>query len=171
MTLTSLQRYLQRHVGMWAWLPAGLYGGASGGMAAAWLLWGLPELIISGLCLIGKIMVIGLVGLVVCVMGCLFVITGQRLYKAIRYLVQPPMVAMYEPQEPIPEFELFANPGCGLSLMVPILLISGALSLPWFWLGPTQVDVVPLLVATFLGLPVGLLIARREVTGGEASST
>lgn len=165
MTLSRLRRARQRHVAVWTWLPAGLYGGAAGGMAGAWLLWGLPALVAAGLCMPGKVVVVGLVGLVVAVMGSFFVITAQRIYRAVRYLVQPPVVTMYEPPEPIPEFELFTNPGCGLSVMVPMLLISGALSLPWFWLGLTQVDAVPLLVSVLLGLPVGLLIARREVEG------
>lgn len=165
MTLSRLRRALRRHAKVWTWLPAGLFGGAAGGMAAAWLLWGLPELWITALCLTGKVGAVGLVGGVVCVMGSLFVITGQRIYRAVRYLVQPPVVTMYEPPEPIPESELFTNPGCGLLVMVPILLLSGVLSLPWFWLGPTQVDAGPLLVSTLLGLPVGLFVARREVAG------
>jgi hypothetical protein len=35
-------------------------------------------------------------------------------------------------------------------------------SVPWFWFGPRQVPVVRLLLSGVVGLPLGLVIARRE---------
>jgi hypothetical protein len=144
-------------------LPAGVYGGIAGGFAAAWLLWGAPRLLSQALCLLVKVPLTLLVLAFVATFGCTLVLMTQTLIRGLRYLYRPPM-SMYEPMEPIPELQLveWPNPGCGLLLLVPIILLSALLSLPWFWFGPRQVPVGRLLLSAVVGLPVGLAIARLE---------
>jgi len=147
------------------WLPAGLLGGSSGALAVGWLLWGPPRLLNSSLCFVvtGPLAVLAL--LFVSSMGISFVILLQRLIKAVRQYTRPLSVSMYEPTEPIIEMEVVAwpHPGCGLLIYIPLILLSGGASLPWFWFGVRHTPVVPLLLLLVIGVPVGIWIAKREV--------
>jgi hypothetical protein len=59
--------------------------------------------------------------------------------------------------------ELFQNPGCGLALMVPIILMSAGLTFPWFWLALRQVSIGRVLIVVAVGVPIGLYVAHREM--------
>jgi len=146
------------------WLPAGLLGGSSGALAVGWLLWGPPSLLTSSLCFVitGPLAILAF--LLVCSLGVSFVILLQRSIKAIRQTVRPLSVSMYEPVDPIIEMEVVAwpHPGCGLLMYIPLILLSGGASLPWFWFGIRHTPVVPLLLLVVIGIPVGLWIAERE---------
>ena len=147
------------------WLPAGLLGGSSGGLAVGWLLWGSPRLLNSSLCFIITGPVVLLAFLLVCSMGISFVILLQRSIKAVRQTTRPLSVSMYEPAEPIIEMEVVAwpHPGCGLLIYIPLILLSGGVSLPWFWFGIRHTPVASLLLLLAIGVPVGIWIAKREV--------
>ena len=147
------------------WLPAGLLGGSSGALAVGWLLWGPPELLNSSLCVVvtGPLVILTMV--LVSSMGISFVILVQRCIKAVRQYTRPLSISMYEPPEPMIEMDILAwpHPGCGLLVYIPMILLSGGASLPWFWFGIRHTPVVPLLLLLVIGMPVGVWIARREV--------
>jgi hypothetical protein len=148
------------------WLPAGIYGGITGGFGAAWLLWGNPRLLTRPLCILIKAPIAVAVFIGVMTMGCTFVLSGQTLVRGIRRIIEPQPIGMlmYEPEEPIPEMELirWPHPGCGLLSILPIMLIGGAFSLPWLWFAPRQVPIGWLILSGVIGLPFGLVIARQE---------
>jgi len=158
-------RRLREDPKLQTWLPAGLLGGSSGALAVGWLLWGAPRLLNSSLCFVitGPLAVLAF--LFVCSLGISFVILLQRLIKAIRQATRPLSVSMYEPAEPIIEMEIVAwpHPGCGLLIYIPLILLSGGASLPWFWFGIRHTPFVPLLLLLVTGMPVGTWIAKREV--------
>ena len=147
------------------WLTAGIFGGITGGFGTAWLLWGAPRLLTRAFCSLVKIPVaIGML-VMVTTMGCSFILVGQTFIQGIQRIIRPQPMAMFEPQEPIPELELiqWPHPGCGLLFMVPVLMIAGAGSVPWLWFAPQQVPLGWLLLSAVVGLPVGLWIARQEI--------
>ena len=146
------------------WVPAGLFGGAAGACAAAWLLWGATGLL-DALCFPLNGLAVGLLYAIACVGGYSFIGTLQHLVRAIRHLRRPPTLSYYEPpSERFPELEIIGgpHPGCGLLMLVPILLLGLVVSLPWFWLALRFVPPGRLVLALLLGLPPGLLLARRE---------
>jgi hypothetical protein len=149
---------------LWRWLPAGIFGGISGGFGTAWLLWGAPRLLMRSICILIKIPLVIAVLALVTTMGCTFALSLHTLIRGIRQLIRPRRLSLYEPYDPIPEMEMFPwpHPGCGLLLVLPILLIAGVVSVPWLWLGPTQVPIGWLLLSAVVGLPLGLAIARQE---------
>jgi hypothetical protein len=150
------------------WVPAGLFGGAAGACAAAWLLWGAVDLFggfAGTVCFPLYLLGIALLYLIACVGGYSFISTLQHVVRAIQHLRRPPVYAYYEPpSESFPELEVIGgpHPGCGLLLWGPILLLGLAVSLPWFWFALHTVPPGRLVLALLLGLPPGLVIARRE---------
>ena len=146
------------------WLPAGLLGGSSGALAIGWLLWGPPGLLNSSLCVVVTGPLVILAMLLVSSMGVSFVILVQRWIKAVRRYTRPLSVSMYEPPEPMIEMDILAwpHPGCGLLIYIPLILLSGGASLPWFWFGIRHTPVVPLLLLLAIGVPAGIWIAKRE---------
>ena len=159
-------RRLREDPKLQTWLPAGLLGGSSGALAVGWLLWGPPGLLNSSLCFVMTGPLAILAFLIVCSLGISFVILVQRSIKAIRQYTRPMSVSMYEPVEPIIEMEVVAwpHPGCGLLIYIPLILLSGGASLPWFWFGIRTTPIVPLLLLLVIGVPIGIWIAKREAT-------
>ncbi len=147
------------------WVAPGLLGGACGGSAAAWLLWGWPGLLRRGICFPLALLLAALGFALGSAAGLSLVLTAQTVVKAIRRLRRPTYFAMYEPQEPIPELEVMSwpSPGCGLWMLVPILGISAVTSIPWLWFAFRHLPVWLWLLSMVLGLPWGLLMARSEV--------
>jgi|GEM_PF-4025010 len=148
------------------WVIAGIFGGISGGLAVAWLLWGRPHLLSSALCFLVKIGASGLLWLIACAGGCSFILTTHNLIKAIRQLTRP--ASIYEPVEPIPELEILSwpHPGCGLLIYAPLLGLTAAVSLPWFYLSLRQVPLIFALLSAFLGITGGLLLMHGEAKAG-----
>ena len=165
MNLRDLSRRFRADVDLRRWLVAGIYGGLAGGLGTAWLLWGWPGLVRWNLCFLVKIPIVAVALVAFAAFGITFILTGETIIRGIRQMRLPASVAMYEPPEPIPEMSLMPHPGCGLALVAPVALIGGGLSLPWFWFAPQQVPVGWLLLSMAVGLPVGLVLARREVLG------
>lgn len=157
--------YYKPSISPWKWVPAGIFGGITGGFGTAWLLWGAPSLLTRMFCFLFKVPIVLLMLVLVATMGCSFIIVGRTLVLGIRRLVRPQPLMSYEPQEPIPELQLIQrpHPGCGLVFLVPILLIAGAGSVPWLWIAPQQVPLGRLLLSAAVGVPVGLAIAWQEV--------
>lgn len=150
------------------WLPTGIVGGAAGGCAVAWLLWGSPHLLSGTLCFPISALVLLLLYAIACAGGCSLILTVRMLARAIRQLTRPPSpyMAVLEPPETFPELNLVSwpHPGCGLIIYVPIIAVSAAAALPWFWLAFREVAPGRLLIAIALGLPLGIVMARREHT-------
>jgi len=158
-------RRLREDPKLQTWLPAGLLGGSSGALAVGWLLWGPPKLLNSSLCFLMTAPLAVLAFMVVCSLGISFVILLQRSIKAARRYTRPLSVSMYEPPEPIIEVDVVAwpHPGCGLLIYIPLILLSGGASLPWFWFGIRHTPAVPLVLLLVIGMPVGIWVAKREV--------
>jgi hypothetical protein len=97
-------------------------------------------------------------------LGITLVMLVRRSVKAIRRLRTPPAIAMWEPPEPMVELDMLAwpHPGCGIALYLPLILLGGAGSLIWFYLGFRQVRFWPMVGTMVAGLPVGLRMARAE---------
>jgi hypothetical protein len=147
------------------WVPAGLVGGAAGAFAVAWLLWGSARQFWNAICFPMNVLGLVVLYLVAAVGAYSFIATLQHMVRAIRHLRRPSIYAYYEPpSEQFPELEIIAGRyrGCGLLILVPILLLTLAVSLPWFLLAPSSVPPDQLLLAVLLGLPPGVIIARQE---------
>jgi len=158
-------RRLREDPKLQTWLPAGVLGGSSGALAVGWLLWGPPRLLNSSLCFVMTGPLAVLAFLVVCSSGISFVILLQRSIKTVRRYTRPMSVSMYEPPEPIIEVDVVAwpHPGCGLLIYIPLILLSGGVSLPWFWFGTRHTPAVPLVLLLVIGMSVGIWVAKREV--------
>ena len=146
------------------WLPAALFGAVAGGCAAAWMLWTTVNFLGGSICFPLNLVAAALLYGLACVGGYSFISSVQHVVRAIRHLRQPAVFAYYEPpSEKFPELELIGGPrGCGLVIYIPIILLSLAISAPWFWIGPASVPLGRLLLTILIGLPAGLLLARGE---------
>lgn len=148
------------------WLPASLFGGAAGGCAAAWLVWGSADLLNLAIC--GPFQWLALLTLYLIATAGGYSLIASAIYvaRAIRYLRRPPAYLMYEAvaeEAQFPELQIVeGRPGCGLALYVPILLVGAAVSLPWYVLALRSVPVGRLVLALLLGLPGSFLMARYE---------
>jgi hypothetical protein len=158
-----LRRWLGEEPGHW--LPGGLFGGAAGACAAAWLLWGVPTILGGALCFPVNVLAAGLLYIMAFAGGYSFLTTLQHVVRGIRYLRRPSVFAYYEPpSESFPELEIIGGPfpGCGFLILVPVMLLGLVISLPWFWFGPASVPFGRLLLTVLAGLPLGILLARGE---------
>lgn len=162
--LKARWRRLQDDPYLWEWLPSGVLGGLSGGAVVAWLLFGSPSLLTAQICFVFVLPVLALAYLLVVALGITLVMLTRRSIKAIRRMRTPASVAMWEPPEPMVELDAFAwpHPGCGIALYVPLILVSGAGSLTWFYLGFRQVPFWWMIGAMVLGLPLAIRMARKE---------
>ncbi len=173
MTSHPQRSYVESAPPLWRWLPAGIFGGVTGGFGTAWLLWGAPRLLTRSLCFLIKIPVALVMLIGVTTMGCTFILSGHTLIRGILRLIRPRPPLMYEPQEPILEMELiqWPHPGCGLFFILPILFIAGAISVPWLWFAPQQVPLGWLLLSGLVGLPLGLATAIQEAQSALENQT
>jgi hypothetical protein len=158
----GLRRWLGESPGQW--LPGALFGAVAGGCAAAWVLWGAVNILGGPICFPMNLLAAAFLYVLACVGGFSFIASVQHVVRAIRHLRQPAVFAYYEPpSEKFPELELIGGPpGCGLVIYIPIVLLSMAISVPWFWIGPASVPLGRLLLTILIGLPAGLLLARAE---------
>jgi hypothetical protein len=163
--LVARLRMLRDDPQLWEWLAAGLVGGLTGGAATAWLFWGWPNLLRDGVCFIFWLAAGAAMFAFTCAMGVSAALLIRLLVKAIRRLRTPPAYAMWEPPEPVPEIDLglFSHPGCAVGLYLPLILLSGVLSLVCIVLAFRQVPVGRVVVMVVLGLPFGLAMARSDI--------
>ena len=159
--------------GVAQWLPAGLFGGAAGACAVAWLIWAEADLLAIAVCGPFRWIAFVVLYLVVTAGGYSFISTLQHLVRAIQYLRRPPSYFYYEASEhegAFPELDLLGGPrsGCGLIILVPILIFGAVVSLPWFWLALRAVPAGRLALALVVGLPGGLLMGRYEARRQQA---
>lgn len=165
--LTHVKQRLQRLLrdpNLWEWLPSGLLGGLSGGAAVAWLLWGAPKLLTAQICFVFVVPLLVGTYFLVTALGITLVMLTRRTVKAIRRIRTPAAIAMWEPPEPMVELDAFGwpHPGCGIAMYLPLILISAAGSLVWFYLGFWQVPFWRMVAAMVLGLPLAIRMARGE---------
>ncbi len=145
-------------------LPAALVGALVGGCGVAWLFWGWPLLLRDGVCFVFWLGAGAAMLALCCGVGVSLVMLTQWLLKALRRLRQPPLYAMWEPADPVPEIDLgvLSEPGCAVALYLPLIVMTGGFSVGCVVLALAQVSLGRVIAMVVLSLPVGVAMARSE---------